>query len=112
MSRQKIPYLTQVIDAIRKDTPEVTIEGLRGPGECLFLSLVNLEIGKNCLFIIPTPSEAEVYYSDLAFFSPDRPVYLYPTREILPYEELEPDPLLISQRIRGLQALVYLNDNN
>ena len=99
MSSQDTPYLLPVIQAIQKKVSKTRVEGLKGPGECILLSLVKSRIKKNCLFITPTPNEAERSFADLRFFSSNDPAYLYPTREILPYEELEPDPLLISQRI-------------
>ncbi|MGA1864613.1 MAG: hypothetical protein ACMUHX_06080 [bacterium] len=107
MSEHCNPYLLLPFQAISQNVPLVKVEGLKGPGIAIFLALLNKRFKKNILFITPTPNEAESFLSDLRFFSKDQQIYLYPTREILPYEELEPDPLLISQRIRGLQSLLY-----
>lgn len=107
MSDYNNPYLLPPIQALEKSLPFIKVEGLKGPGVAIFLALLNKRIKKNFLFITPTPNEAERFLSDLQLFSHNKHIYLYPTREILPYEELEPDPLLISQRIRSLQALLY-----
>ena len=101
------PYLFPPFQALVHQEPLVKVEGLKGPGVAVFLALLNRKLNKNLLFITPTPHEAERFLSDIRFFARDHHVYFYPTREILPYEELEPDPLLTSQRIRGLQALLY-----
>ncbi|MGA1797009.1 MAG: transcription-repair coupling factor [bacterium] len=105
MSDMYHPYPFPPFKALEQGAPLVKVEGLKGPGAALLLALLHARVSKNILCIAPTPSEAERFLADLRFFSPHN-VFHYPTREILPYEELEPDPLLKAQRIRGLQTLL------
>jgi len=105
MSDTHSPYPFPPFMALEQGAPLVKVEGLKGPGAAILLALLRTRVSKNILCIAPTPGEAERFLADLRFFSPDNVLH-YPTREILPYEELEPDPLLRAQRIRGLQALL------
>ncbi|MBN2373944.1 transcription-repair coupling factor [bacterium] len=110
MYKNNTSYLSPAVQAIAGGVSNAKVDGLRGPGAAVFMALLKKRIKKNFLVITPAPGDAETFLSDLRFFYNDFPIYLYPTREILPYEELDPDPLLTSQRIGALHALLYRED--
>ncbi|MGA1825523.1 MAG: transcription-repair coupling factor [bacterium] len=100
-------YLTPVLQAIEQKNDRVFIEGLKEGAQDLLISHLRLQLSQNILIIVPTQREVEQTVSNLCFFAPTYKIYPYPTREILPYEELSPDPEIISQRICCLQGLLY-----
>lgn len=93
---------------------EKRIYGLRGGARGYFLSLVAERIRQPLLVISPTTREAENLFFDLAFFlgeektlSPlQKRLHLFPSWEILPFEQLSPHPDNVAARLEGLYHLV------
>ncbi len=93
---------------------EKRIYGLQGGARAYFLSLVAERIGRPLLVISPTTREAENLFFDLAFFlgeekalSPlQKRLHLFPSWEILPFEQLSPHPDNVAARLEGLYHLV------
>ncbi|MGA1868749.1 MAG: transcription-repair coupling factor [bacterium] len=100
-------YLTPVLWAIEQKCTRIIVEGLKDWVQDLLLCHLRSKLQHNFLIIVPTQREVEQTVSNLNLLAPDYTVYPYPTREILPYEELSPDPEIISQRMSCLQGLLY-----
>ncbi|TAJ82241.1 transcription-repair coupling factor, partial [bacterium] len=93
---------------------EKGIYGLQGGARAYFLSLVAERIRQPLLVLSPTTREAENLFFDLAFFlgeekalSPlQKRLHLFPSWEILPFEQLSPHPDNVAARLEGLYHLV------
>jgi transcription-repair coupling factor (superfamily II helicase) len=90
------------------------VQGLQGGAHAFALSLI-AEGGKRPMVIVaPGAREAENLYDDLAFFldadaatEPLRSrLHLFPSWEVLPFENLSPHPENIAGRLEGLYKLV------
>ena len=96
------------------DPGEKTIYGLQGGARGYLLSLIAESRRAPILVIAPTAREAEQLFQDLAFFlgveeSPpllSKRLHLFPSWEILPFENLSPHPDTIGARLEGLYHLV------
>ncbi|HKY07982.1 MAG TPA: hypothetical protein VJQ55_07065, partial [Candidatus Binatia bacterium] len=90
------------------------IQGLQGGAHAFVLSLI-AERGKRPLLIVaPGARDAEKLYDDLSFFlgadaatDPFRSrLHLFPSWEVLPFENLSPHPENIAGRLEGLYKLI------
>src|SRR5262245_41558508 len=93
---------------------EKKIYGLKGGARPYLLSLLAEYSGTPLLVISPTEREAENLYQDLAFFlgqgeerTPlETRLHLFPSWEILPFENLSPHPDNVAARLEGLYYLL------
>ena len=90
------------------------VQGLQGGARAFVLSLVAERQRRPILIVAPGTREAEDLYEDLHFFldadsstalSPSR-VHLFPSWEVLPFENLSPHPENIAGRLEGIYQLV------
>ena len=90
------------------------IHGLQGGARGYLLSLIAERRREPILVIAPTAREAEQLFLDLGFFLGEeeaRPplgkrLHLFPSWEILPFENLSPHPDSIAARLEGLYHLI------
>ena len=89
------------------------IQGLQGGARALVLSLIAERIRRPMLIVAPGARDAENLYEDLNFFLGEEAaeplrsrVHLFPSWEVLPFENLSPHPENIAGRLEGLYKLV------
>jgi len=90
------------------------IQGIQGGARAYLLALAAVEARRPLLVIAPSANQAESLYDDLAFFLGEergapplhRRLHLFPSWEVLPFENLSPHPENISGRLEGLYKLV------
>ena len=90
------------------------VQGLQGGARAYVLSLIAARADRPMLIISAGAREAETLYDDLNFFlgeervpAPIRQrVHLFPSWEVLPFENLSPHPDNIAGRLEGLYKLV------
>ena len=93
-------------------TGEKRLHGLNGGARGYLLALVAARRREPIVVVAPTTREAEQLYLDLGFFlgeeqaTPlDKRLQLFPSWEILPFENLSPHPDSIAARLEGLYHL-------
>jgi transcription-repair coupling factor (superfamily II helicase) len=97
-----------------KWTGSKRVQGLQGGARALVLSLVAAQARRPMLIVASSARDAENLYEDLNFFlgaegsqEPLRDrVHLFPSWEVLPFENLSPHPENIAARLEGLYKLV------
>ncbi|MGH7870734.1 MAG: transcription-repair coupling factor, partial [Candidatus Binatia bacterium] len=90
------------------------IQGLQGGARAFILSLAVARAQRPTLIITASAREAENLYEDLAFFTGEeramapfrRRLHLFPSWEVLPFENLSPHPDNLAGRLEGLYKLV------
>ena len=90
------------------------IQGLQGGARAYVLALVAARARRPILVVAASARDAENLFDDLAFFlSEDRGLaplgkrlHLFPSWEVLPFENLSPHPDNIAGRLEGLYKLV------
>ncbi|HWP60437.1 MAG TPA: transcription-repair coupling factor [Candidatus Acidoferrales bacterium] len=104
------------MDALLADARagEKKVYGLKGGARAYFFSLLCERSPRPLLIVTPTAREAENLYRDVAFFlgekEPASPLetrlHLFPSWEILPFENLSPHPENLAARLEGLYYLL------
>jgi transcription-repair coupling factor (superfamily II helicase) len=97
-----------------KWTGSKRVQGLQGGAHAWVLSLIAERVQRPILIVVPGAPEAENLYDDLLFFlgadgaaEPFRTrLHLFPSWEVLPFENLSPHPENIAGRLEGLYKLV------
>ena len=97
-----------------KWTGSKRVQGLQGGARALVLSLIAARARRPVLIVTPGARDAENLYEDLNFFlgaetagAPlQNRVHLFPSWEVLPFENLSPHPENIAGRLEGLYKLV------
>jgi transcription-repair coupling factor (superfamily II helicase) len=95
-------------------TGEKRFHGLKGGARAYLLSLIAETRRAPMVMIAPTTREAEQIFLDLGFFlgeeqtaAPlEKRLHLFPSWEILPFENLSPHPDSIAARLEGLYHLL------
>jgi transcription-repair coupling factor (superfamily II helicase) len=90
------------------------IQGIQGGARAYLLALAAADAKRPLLVIAPNANQAENLYDDLAFFLGEerglaplrRRLHLFPSWEVLPFENLSPHPENIAGRLEGLYKLV------
>src|SRR4026207_723345 len=90
------------------------IQGLQGGARAYMLALAARRAHRPVLIVCPSAREAEYLYEDLIFFLGEadsraplqKRVHLFPSWEVLPFENLSPHPENIAGRLEGLYKLV------
>ena len=95
-------------------TASKRVQGLQGAARAFVPSLIAERERRPILIVASSTGEAENLYEDFNFFlggdpgtalSPSR-VHLFPSWEVLPFENLSPHPENIAGRLEGLYRLV------
>jgi len=83
------------------------IQGVQGGARAYLSALAAAEVRRPMLLIAPSANQAEILYDDLAFFLGEergapplhRRLHLFPSWEVLPFENLSPHPGHIAGRL-------------
>ncbi len=116
-----IHLLQQVSDKLRKRA-KVAVSGLLGSSKALFLSLLMKEGTGNYCVLTSNQKRAEELARDLGFFLklnypspfplPNNAPLLFPEKEIIPYDGVEPSSDVIGEQARILYHLLKNQDTN
>ena len=97
---------------------KVLLSGLKDSARSFFISSLALreELKKSYLIITDTQENALKIYQDLSTFlnkpkSEEENIFLFPSFDVLPYEDIGSDPQIIQQRINILKYL-SMNEQN
>ena len=90
------------------------IQGIQGGARAYLLALAAADSQRPMLVIAPSANQAETLYDDLGFFLGEerdlaplrRRLHLFPSWEVLPFENLSPHPENITGRLEGLYKLI------
>src|SRR5580765_3056467 len=90
------------------------IQGLQGGARAYALALAARRANRSFLIVCPSARDAEYLCEDLIFFLGEahsgtplqKRVHLFPSWEVLPFENLSPHPENIAGRLEGLYKLV------
>lgn len=90
--------------------------GLKTSARSFFISALREENNNSYLIITDTQENALQIYQDLSTFlnwlpSNDKNIFLFPSFDVLPYEDITLDPQIIEQRINILKQLSFKNEN-
>ncbi|MBI1821436.1 MAG: transcription-repair coupling factor [Nitrospirae bacterium] len=111
LASNQIQQIIQEIDSISLKNP-VRIEGIPDAFKAFLISCLFQELNRSVLILTPTSEEAEKLINNLQFFFTlsglSEEVYYFPSLEIIPYEQVEPPPGIVSERTRALRHLSQL----
>ena len=79
--------------------------GLNGSSKALFTAALFNHVDRGLILVTANNRSASNLYGDLGYFLPFEQLYLFPSRETLPYDLSEPYRELTSKRIVALDAL-------
>jgi transcription-repair coupling factor (superfamily II helicase) len=80
--------------------------GVIDAGKAPFLaSLVNEQEGPSLVIVPKLPTAHDLADELTVWLGASRSIHLFPERDSLPYEQNSPDPTVVRQRLRALQAL-------
>ncbi len=91
-----------------KRNNNLQIFGLKNSSRSFLLSALIEEVEDSCLIITDTSEDALMIYQDLSTLLirfPRKNIFLFPSLDILPYEDISPDPQIREQRISILNQL-------
>ena len=80
--------------------------GLNGSARALFISALFQRLSGGIILITRSNRDASDFYGDLSLFLKENEIFLFPSRETLPYDDAEPFKEIIVKRIIALNALV------
>ena len=83
-----------------------TFTGLNGSSRALFTAALFNHLDRGLIVVTANNRSASNLYGDLSHFLPPPQIYLFPSRETLPYDSSEPFRELTSKRIVALDALI------
>ncbi|MFI5304376.1 MAG: transcription-repair coupling factor [Nitrospiria bacterium] len=87
----------------------VEIEGIPDSYKAFLISCLFKELNRSFLVVSPTSEEAEKLINDLQFFFSifgiEENIFYFPSLEIIPYEQVDPPPGIVSERTRTLRNL-------
>ncbi|MHB8482479.1 MAG: transcription-repair coupling factor [Nitrospiria bacterium] len=103
--------MIQEIESMGLNSP-IRIEGIPDSFKAFIISSLFKELNRSFLILTPTAEEAEKLINNLQFFFTltgiREDVYYFPSLEIIPYEQVEPPPGIVSERTRTLRHLSQL----
>ena len=79
--------------------------GLNGSARALFISALFQRLSGGIILITRSNRDASDFYGDLSLFLKENEIFLFPSRETLPYDDAEPFKEIIVKRIIALNAL-------
>lgn len=88
---------------LKKKRTEFT--GLNGSARALFISALFQRLSGGIILITRSNRDASDFYGDLSLFLKENEIFLFPSRETLPYDDAEPFKGIIVKRIIALNAL-------
>ncbi|MCJ7789836.1 MAG: hypothetical protein MUP69_06575, partial [Candidatus Atribacteria bacterium] len=99
-----------------KSIHKLQLSGLKDSTRSFFMAALGSEIEKSYLIIVDSQENALKIYQDLDTFlykseNKEENLFLLPSFEVLPYEDINSDPQIIKQRINILKYL-STNDQN
>jgi len=91
------------------ETYKLHIFGLNDSACSLFISAMQNEADKPFLIITDTQEHALQTYQDINTFLNDShnnkiDIFLFPSLDVLPYEDISPDPQIIQRRINTIKG--------
>ena len=78
--------------------------GLAGSSKALFIAALFQHTNRGIILITKSNRDASDLYGDLSLFLKDQDIYLFPSRETLPYDDAHPFMEIVIKRILGLHA--------
>jgi transcription-repair coupling factor (superfamily II helicase) len=104
----QIQQIVQEIQSSAHPMP-VEVEGIADSFKAFLIGSLFKETGRSLLIVTPTSEEAEKLIGNLHFFlaflGVVQEINYFPSLEIIPYEQVEPPPGLISERTKTLRHL-------
>lgn len=94
----------EIVKNLSEGKKEQKIVGLNSLAKAYFLSALFEGERRTILIMMPTQSEAEELYQNLLLFM--KSVFLFPSWEVLPYEEQKPSDELMGERLKILFKLI------
>ncbi|SFB31719.1 transcription-repair coupling factor [Lentibacillus halodurans] len=94
--------IDSVINGVSGGMNEQLIAGLSGSARSLFVSIINESLERPVLLVTHHLTQAQQLYDDLAAFTGEEHVYLYPVNELIASEIAIASPELRGQRIEAL----------
>lgn len=111
LTSDKIRQIVRKIGVSPLKVP-IEVEGIPDSFKAFFAASLSKEINRSLLIITPTSEEGEKLISDIqfffSFFEMEKPIFYFPSLEIVPYEQVDPPPAILSERTRTLRHLVQL----
>ncbi|MCK4245296.1 MAG: DEAD/DEAH box helicase, partial [Candidatus Omnitrophica bacterium] len=89
----------------KKSSGPLSLEGLWGSSKSLLISSLFRDLKIPFLIISENVEEAEKFYFDLLAFLNRGKIRLFPFREVLPYEKLNPPAPILEERLKVLEEL-------
>jgi transcription-repair coupling factor (superfamily II helicase) len=114
MSRSAPNQIQQIIQKIQSSplTLPIEIDGISDSFKAFLAATLFKELNHSILIVTPTSEEAERLINDIQFFlsfiGMDEKILYFPSLEIIPYEQVDPPPGIVSERIRTLRHLNQL----
>jgi len=101
----------------KDNNKQFNIKGLQGSAKSFFISSLMCKQKKNLPFfcIMQDRESALHFYQDLVSFTglqENKNIFIFPSFEILPYEDIARDNRIIEQRMKVLSFLTLLKTNN
>ncbi len=106
------PVFDGALKAVERGEKEIRITGLWGSSRALFLWAASRRLKAPILVLTPTEKDAQSLACDLGFFfssctgsAGPAPHAFFPPWDVLPYDVMEPDPAVVSERLRVLKGV-------
>jgi len=80
--------------------------GLKGSSKALFVSSLYQRTKRSIILITRSNKDSSDFYGDLSIFLGEQNIFLFPSRETLPYDDSEPYKDIVMKRIIALNALI------
>lgn len=113
----KNPVYRQLLQNFnKKEKKQLNIDGLQSSAISFFISslLNKQERTSPLLFLVNDRESALHFFQDIVHFTglqENKNIYIFPSFEVLPYEDISRDTLIIEQRMKVLSSLVLLQKN-
>ncbi len=103
---KKSPEFTSIAKNINTGKKKQSVCGLYGAAKAYFLAGLKREISHPIFIILPGQTQAERLYSELtAFLKDTTEVFLFPSLEVLPYDEVPAHKDLVGEQLAILNNL-------
>ncbi|HEY6000739.1 MAG TPA: hypothetical protein VI078_15745, partial [bacterium] len=106
MNAQAEAILREVAEALRKAPARITLRGAVPAARPFLAAMLHRAIASPLLVVTAGNAEAERFHREAAFWlARGERALLFPSREVLPFEPLSPEPGIAAARIETLAAL-------
>jgi len=109
------PLFDAALGAIGRGEKDIRISGLWGSSRALFLWAAACALSRPLLVVTPDEKRARTLYADILFFEAacrargsgsSGPIHaFFPPWDVLPYDVMEPDPVVVSERLGVLKGM-------